>query len=175
MGRLIINAIRKNIDYHFVERLMLAVTEVNGCELCSYAHASMALRQGMDKDEINAFLAGDDSCIKPEEAIAIYFSQHYADNNGYPEKEAYEKLVEEYGKLKTKTIIAAIQMMMLGNVSGLPMSALLSRLKKRAYHNSTIFYEIVMNLALFFLFPFSIFFSIIFLFLCPKNLIFKKR
>jgi len=30
----------------FIERIMLAVTEVNGCPLCSYAHTKMPLRLG---------------------------------------------------------------------------------------------------------------------------------
>ena len=32
------------VDAQFIERLMLAVTEVNGCAVCSYAHAKMALQ-----------------------------------------------------------------------------------------------------------------------------------
>lgn len=35
------------LDPQFVERLMLAVTEVNGCAVCSYAHTRMALREGI--------------------------------------------------------------------------------------------------------------------------------
>ncbi len=174
MGRLMLNVFTKDLDRHFVERIMLAVTEVNGCEVCSYAHATMALRQGMDKEEIEAFLKGDSTFIKTEEALAIYFAQHYADNNGYPEKITYENVLKEYGKKKTKVIIASIQMMMLGNVSGLPFSALISRIKKHPYHNSSFLYEIIMNLAMIFLFPFSVIFAIIFIFLYPKNIIFNK-
>ena len=42
-----------------MERIMLAVTEVNGCVVCSYAHAKMALETGMSHDEIREMLAGD--------------------------------------------------------------------------------------------------------------------
>lgn len=74
------------VDLHFIERLQLAVTEVNGCAVCSYAHTTMALRQGMSNEEISSFLSGSDSHIKPEEAKAIMFAQHFADTGAIPKK-----------------------------------------------------------------------------------------
>jgi AhpD family alkylhydroperoxidase len=47
---------------------MLAVTEVNGCEMCSYAHTKMALEAGLSNDEIQQMLAGDNWA---------YFPQHF--------------------------------------------------------------------------------------------------
>ena len=82
MSKLIGNKKSKLVDKNFVERLQLAVTEVNGCALCSYGHAKMALRQGMGNEEISSFLNGDDNYIKPEEAKAIMFAQHFADSRG---------------------------------------------------------------------------------------------
>lgn len=35
---------KKIVNKDFVERLQLAVTEVNGCAACSYAHTYMALK-----------------------------------------------------------------------------------------------------------------------------------
>lgn len=49
MSKLIGNKKSKLVDQNFVKRFQLAVTEVNGCAICSYGHAKMALRQGMDK------------------------------------------------------------------------------------------------------------------------------
>ena len=71
---------RKNsiVDKHLVERLQLAVTEVNGCAACSYAHTKMALREGMSGEEIASFLSGSTDFIRPEEAKAIIFAQHFA-------------------------------------------------------------------------------------------------
>lgn len=45
MRKLIGNKKSKLVDLHFVERLQLAVTEVNGCAACSYQHTQMALKQ----------------------------------------------------------------------------------------------------------------------------------
>ena len=36
----------KELSPDFIERIMLAVTEVNGCAICSYAHTKMALEAG---------------------------------------------------------------------------------------------------------------------------------
>lgn len=44
---------RKNeLSHESIERIMLAVTEVNGCAICSYAHAKIALAGGMGQEEI---------------------------------------------------------------------------------------------------------------------------
>ena len=141
--------IRKNkktklVDEHFVERLQLAVTEVNGCAACSYQHTQMALNQGMSNEEISSFLSGADSHIKPEEAKAIMFAQHFADSRGFPKKYAYDAIVEEYGKEEALIILAACQTMIAGNMYGIPFSAFLSRIQGSVYKDSSLFYELGM-------------------------------
>lgn len=37
------------LDKHFMERIMLGVTQVNGCPLCSYAHTKMPLKWACKK------------------------------------------------------------------------------------------------------------------------------
>ena len=113
---MIINKRKKLIDKYFVQRLQLAVTEVNGCAACSYAHTYMALKQGMSSEEINSFLSGDGTFINQEEAKAIIFAQHYADTRGLPKKDAFNSLLNEYGKHKVKFIISAIQLMHAGKI-----------------------------------------------------------
>lgn len=147
MSKLLGNKKSKLVDENFVKRLQLTVTEVNGCALCSYGHAKMALRQGMGNEEINSFLGGgeNDNFIKPEEAKAIIFAQHFADARGYPKKYAYDSIVNEYGKDKAQIILSATQMMIAGNIYGIPLSAFLSRLKGKPYKDSSLFYEIKMQ------------------------------
>lgn len=174
IGTMIKTRHNHTISNEFMERLMLAVTEVNGCEICAYGHTLMALKQGFSKEEEEAFLKGDNSFYLPEETKAILFAQHYADNNGRPAYEAYEILIQEYGFKKSKSIIASIQMMMMGNVIGLPFSAFQSRLKKHPYENSNMFYEIGMELILLPIFPIALIHSIISLIYDRKNIRFKK-
>ena len=137
----------KTVDEAFIERIMLAVTEVNGCAICSYAHTKMALESGFSIEEIESFFSGSDTYIKAEEAVGILFAQSYADNRGVFDATTYKTLVDHYGEDKSQIILAAAKVMMAGNVIGLPMSAFSSRLKGKKYTNSSLFYEITMLLA----------------------------
>jgi AhpD family alkylhydroperoxidase len=154
--KLMKNRKTKLVDPHFVERLQLAVTEVNGCAACSYQHTKMALAQGMSNEEISSFLSGGNDFIKPEEAKAIVFAQHFADSRGFPKQYAYDAIVEEYGKEKAQIILAAAQTMIAGNIYGIPLSALLSRLQGKPYKNSNLFYELSMEIIGLFLLPIGI-------------------
>src|SRR5690554_2147405 len=142
MNKLIRNNKSKLVDNDFVKRLQLAVTEVNGCPACSYQHTKMALQQGMSGEEISSFLSGGDEFIKPEEAKAIMFAQHFADSRGYPKKYAYDSLVKEYGEKKALIMLSAVQTMIAGNMYGIPYSAFQSRLKGKPYKDSSLFYEL---------------------------------
>ena len=144
MSKLVRNNKTKLVDKHFVKRLQLAVTEVNGCAACSYQHTQMALKQGMSNEEISSFLSGGSNFTKPEEAKAIMFAQHFADSRGFPKNYAYNSIVEEYGKKEASIILSACQMMIAGNMYGIPFSAFLSRLQGKPYKDSTLFYELGM-------------------------------
>ena len=137
---------RKNsiVDIHLVERLQLAVTEVNGCAACSYAHTKMALREGMSGEEIASFLSGSTDFIRPEEAKAIIFAQHFADTGGHPKSYAYDSLVDEYGSESAQIMLSAALVMLAGNVYGIPLSAFQSRLRNMPFPDSSLPYELGM-------------------------------
>ena len=144
LSELIRNNKTKLVDKRLVKRLQLAVIEVNGCAACSYQHTQMALKEGMSNEEISSFLSGGSEFTKPEEAKAIMFAQHFADTRGFPKKYAYDSIVEEYGKKKASIILSASQIMIAGNMYGIPFSAFLSRLQRKPYKGSTLFYELGM-------------------------------
>lgn len=156
LNRFLKNKKTKVVDSQFVERLQLAVTEVNGCAVCSYAHTQMALKQGMSNEEIFSFLSGDKKYIKPEESKAILFAQHFADTGGYPTRQSYEAIINEYGKEKAEIMLAAVQIMMTGNVYGIPQSAFKSRLKGKPYQDSSLFYELGMQIFGILILPFAL-------------------
>ncbi len=128
MRQLIKNRKTNLVDPHFVERLQLAVTEVNGCAACSYQHTQMALAQSMSNEKINSFLSGSDDYTKEEEAKAIMFAQHFADSRGFPKNYAYKAIEEEYGKKDANVILSAVQAIIAGNMYGILFSTFLSRL-----------------------------------------------
>lgn len=104
----------------------------------------MALRQGMSEEEISSFLSGGDQFIKAEEAKAILFAQHFADSRGYPKKYAYDSIAKDYGNKEADIMLSAVQIMLAGNIYGIPYSAFQSRLKGKPYKESSLFYELGM-------------------------------
>jgi|SRR5690625_388746 len=134
----------KHLSPHLIERIMLAVTEVNGCEVCSYAHTKMALEQGMSNEEIKMLLVGNTEKVSNDEMTAVMFAQYYADTRGNPSKESWDRVVQTYGKEKALGILGAVRAIMIGNIYGLALSAFKSRLKGKKIEKTNLFYEIRM-------------------------------
>ncbi len=138
----------ENLNNKFIERIMLAVTEVNGCEICSYKHTEVALKEGMSQEDINSLLSGNAESIPEEESVAIFFAQHYADKKGRPSKEAWQRVVDTYGEQNALGILGAIRGIMAGNTHGIAVSALLSRIKGKKISKSNLGYELGMILSI---------------------------
>lgn len=130
-----------------VERLMLAVTEVNKCPLCSYGHTKIALEAGMDNEEIQSLLAGDTNLVPPGEITAILFAQHYADSRGKPSPGTWRRVTETYGEPKAMGILGAIRLIMFGNTFGIVLNSFKGRLKGEPDKRSSIPYELSILLA----------------------------
>ncbi len=130
------------MNTEFIERIMLAVTEVNGCPLCSYAHARIALEAGMSNEEIHNLLSGIMENVPEEELQAAMFAQHYADSRGNPSKETWDQVVESYGLSKTKGILGAIRAIMMGNALGIPWGSFFNRFKGKPDERSNLAYEL---------------------------------
>lgn len=143
----------KLLTQQFTERIMLAVTEVNGCEVCSYAHTKMALESGMNEDEIQNMLAGLNDNVPSDELPAILFAQHYADYRGQASREAWEQIVKLYGLSKAKGILASIRMIMVGNVYGIVWSSFINRFKGKPDKRSNLAYELSLILSTFVFIP----------------------
>ena len=102
----------------FLERLMLAVTAVDGCHYCSYFHTKLALRAGIGQEEIGNLLSGDVDGCPEEEALAVLYTQHWAESSAHPEPDAVKKLQEMYGSEKVEVIHLMLRMIRLGNLLG---------------------------------------------------------
>lgn len=137
------------LSEHFIERIMLAVTEVNGCPFCSFAHTKMALEAGMSNEEITNLLAGISEDVPETEISAVIFGQHYAETRGNPSKKSWDRIVELYGLKKAKGILAATRIMMFGNAAGVAWGSFVNRFKKdeEADKRSSILYEVAMVIA----------------------------
>jgi AhpD family alkylhydroperoxidase len=131
-----------SVDPAFAERIMLAVTQVNDCRYCNYAHSAAALRAGVTQDELEAIRSGDFSSVSDQELPALLFAQHYADSGGSPNDEALETLLDSYGEGKSARILLIIRMITLGNLLGNTFDALLNRVRGRKVINSSALEEL---------------------------------
>jgi len=136
------------MDKAFLERIMLAVTEVNGCAMCSYYHTKVALEEGFSAEEIRAMLGGSLADVPPEQLSGVLFAQHYADQRGNPSRESWEKIVAQYGETGAYGILAVTRMIMMGNAVGIPSGSFLLRFRGKADPRSNVFYELLMMLAM---------------------------
>lgn len=130
------------IDKAFAESVSLAVTQVNGCSICSYAHTKNALKAGMTEDEIESLLDGGFDHAPKEQLEALLFAQHYAESRGDPDPETKTKLLEIYGEEKTKDIMSHIYLIMLSNLHGNTMEAFKLRLKGKGVEASGFWQEL---------------------------------
>lgn len=153
IGKLSYAKKQRLLNQQFIERIMLAVTEVNGCDICSYAHTKMALETGMTNEEIQNMLSGLDSDIPPDEMPAVMFAQHYADYRGRPSKESWERIVDIYGLPKSEGILAAVRIIMLGNTYGISWSSFFNRFKGKPDKRSNLRYELSLVLCSFIFIP----------------------
>lgn len=102
----------------FAEKIMLAVTQVNDCPYCSFAHTRWALAEGVTPEEIERLAAGAVEAFPPHEAVALCFAQHYAESGGNPDPGAWARLVDFYGEDAARAIMAYIRMITMGNLLG---------------------------------------------------------
>lgn len=136
----------KELSPKFIERIMLAVTQVNDCAICSYAHSKMALERGMSNEEIHKMLSGIMDAVPTNELTAVMFAQHYADTRGNPSRESWQRIIEIYGVSKANGILGSIRTIMIGNTYGIPWSSFFNRLRGRPDPRSSLWYEIRMML-----------------------------
>jgi AhpD family alkylhydroperoxidase len=115
-----IRAVMRNssVDEAFRERLMMAVTTVNGCRYCSYFHAREALRAGISQEELAAVASMEFNESPPEQQPALLYAQHWAETDAQPDDEIRERMLTLYGEETLKAIEMVLRMIRMGNLMG---------------------------------------------------------
>ena len=131
----------KRISNEFSERIMLAVTAVNGCRICEWAHTKMAIESGCTEEEITNILDLDFKGLKKEEITALAFAQHFAESKENPSKKAIVSLLKEYGNQKAVDIINHCRMITIGNLMGNTIDAFNSRIDGIQVVDGSFFFE----------------------------------
>jgi len=143
----------KELTTELIEKVMLTVTEINGCEVCSVFHNKIAEKEGMKKEEIQMLFVTDVEEIPQKDAPAILFSREYANSSGNPSEDSWNSLATYYGESKAKGILGAVRTIMMGNTFGIVWGALVNRLKGKPVKGSSLWYEISMLLSFIFFIP----------------------
>ena len=141
---------KKLVNKQFKERIMLAITEVNGCQLCSFVHTKLSLSAGMELSEIRHILNGNLDQISDEELIAVLFAQHYAESHEQPTIESKQRLAETYGVDVALMIKGFCEVITFTNSMGITMNFLKNRLLFKRHKGSKFLTEVsIMFLSMF--------------------------
>lgn len=100
------------------ERLFLAVTQVNQCRTCAWAHTRIALGEGVAADEVRALLRRDLEATPEAEREAVLYAQHWADTDGRPDAEAVSRLAIRYDADTLDRIHLALRFIRFSNYLG---------------------------------------------------------
>ncbi|MGD2104986.1 MAG: carboxymuconolactone decarboxylase family protein [Anaerolineae bacterium] len=119
---------RGSVDPAFRERLMLAVTAVNGCRYCSYVHARHALSEGISAEEIDLLSEGTFEGSPSDEVPALLYAQHWAEAEGNPDPAARASVERVYGADRLERIELTIKMIRVANLLGNTFDYVLYRL-----------------------------------------------
>ncbi|MDC7242777.1 MAG: hypothetical protein PQJ44_02110 [Sphaerochaetaceae bacterium] len=155
---------RKNmklISKEFQTNIMLAVTEVNGCQICSYYHTKNAIDEGIDDLELKSLLTGSLDNVKPAEAQALLFAQHYASEKENYSDETFQKVKEHYGKDIAYGILANTRLISFGNAYGINNGNFKSRFTKEGrIKGSKLINELFIIISPILAFPITMVFNI---------------
>jgi len=111
----------------FRERLMLAVTTVNGCRYCSYEHTRQALAQGIPAAEIEVLCKGIVDYCPAQEHSALLYAQHWAEMDAAPDPAVRQWVVDVYGSALVAEIEIVLEVIRFGNLAGNSLDYLLYR------------------------------------------------
>jgi len=137
-GRRKVRAVTKGeaLDPAFRERLMLAVTEVNGCRYCRHTHARLALTAGLSEADVAELVTGSFDGSPPEQVPALLYAQHWAEADARPDPGARRRILETYGPAQTEAIETALRVIRVGNLAGNTWDGLLYRVSFGRWGNA---------------------------------------
>jgi AhpD family alkylhydroperoxidase len=135
---------------------MLAVTQVNRCRYCSYAHTRAALKAGVTEEEIQELISGGLGSVPVREREAVLFAQHYAETEGHPDPKAWKRVVDTYGPDAARDIQSYVRVITFANLWGNTLDALWSRFAGRPAPDSSLGQELGVLLGSLLLIPASL-------------------
>jgi AhpD family alkylhydroperoxidase len=112
------------------EKVILGVTSVNDCRWCSWLHTGIALKHGVNLEELQSLLgSGTFGTVDDREATAVLFAQHFASTLRHPTPAARLALAKQFTLHQRLEIMAWIHFIYFTNLSGNSADAWLARLR----------------------------------------------
>jgi AhpD family alkylhydroperoxidase len=142
----------KRINKAFRERIMLAISGVNGCAMCSFVHTKLALAEGISAEQIKQLLGGEFNDIPAGEAVGVLYAQSYASGKEVIDPTSFQRLVKEYGEQKAYCILQVCQIITFTTVMGITLDGMKQRFTFKRSHNH-FFAELAILLLIFTAFP----------------------
>lgn len=128
------------------EQVMLACTDANDCRYCAWLHTRLALKNGVDVDALNDYLANASNVeYSNSTKAAIAYAQQFAKQQRHLSVEAKAPLKAEFNTWQRLEINAYLEAIYFGNLTGNTFDALLSRLKGQPSADSDLLSELVIS------------------------------
>jgi AhpD family alkylhydroperoxidase len=143
----------KLLNLPWKERIMLAVTEVNQCGMCSWMHTNISLKAGMSKEEISTLLSGAYDHVPEKQLLSVLYAQNFASNKEKYNPKMKQEMLETYGKPRTRMIDNAMAVITMTNSMGIALGKLKDTLTFKHVKGSSVFSEILIPLTTMILFP----------------------
>jgi AhpD family alkylhydroperoxidase len=132
----------RGLDRRLAEKILLVISSVNDCRYCRWFHTRMALRSGVDSEQVTQILEhmipGE---VGQDEQAALRFALHYADSAAAPAADEMDRLAEFYAPCQVKGIHALAATIYFGNLCGNTFDAFLWRLRGRPVDNGSVVTE----------------------------------
>lgn len=144
---------RKMLPKSLQKQIMLAVSEVNSCRVCSYVHTKSLLKEGATQEELDLLFKDNFSNLTAKEAHALLFAEHYADTLGKYDTETITVLRRYYTAQEVAGIIATIRIIMFGNANGINLTNFVNRFRFKRNKNSKLGTELYNGFFAYILFP----------------------
>jgi len=134
----------KRMSTGFAERVMMAITAINGCRYCSWVHTRMGQHSGSSSKDILEIYSMNFKNVDKGERVALTFAQHYAETDRQPTEESVRKLVSTYGAKKSQDILNYINMIYLANLVGNTIDSFKSRMKGKPPEDGSLIFEYIL-------------------------------
>lgn len=151
----------KKIDKRFKKNIQQSVSYVNSCRSCSHNHTKELINSGTSNQVlITMFDSHTFKHLKLEHALALIFAQHYAFTNGNYDQEAFERVIDFYGKDIAFGIMSTIKICCFRSAHYIALENLGDRLHFRKLSEARFFTDLYNSFFIFSLTPFVFLFNL---------------